>query len=139
MSFFLGESESNVSGVLCCCSAAVVLAIYAKPIINNHEALEEVWHAIEYFGNTVLFFIAGVVIQRAIFGYDPFIKIGTTVPELFTARDYGLLLAFYLVVMLIRLLMMVIFCKSAPAYFPSLCPFWMFFIGCTIFLQQTRF
>ena len=30
-------------GVLCCVSAALVLAAYAWPIVTNHESLEAVW------------------------------------------------------------------------------------------------
>lgn len=66
LSFFIAESEFKMSGVLSCVGAALVLARYAWPVVNSHEALEAVWHALEYFGNTVIFFLTGVIIHRAV-------------------------------------------------------------------------
>ena len=100
LSFFMGESESTVSGVLCCVSAALVLAKHAWPIVNSHEALENVWHALEYFGNTVLFFLAGVITQRAVVGHDD--MTGTRASVEFTTKDYLFVVFFYLVMMCIR-------------------------------------
>lgn len=59
-----------VSGVLCTVSAALVMADRAWPIVINHDSMENVWHALEYFGNTLLFFLAGVISSRAIRGYN---------------------------------------------------------------------
>ena len=70
LSFFVGESECAVSGVLSCVGAALVLADKAWPLVDSREALEIVWHAIEYFGNTVLFFLAGVITGRSMVDYD---------------------------------------------------------------------
>jgi len=70
LAFFIGESEVVVSGVLCTVSAALVMADRAWPIVINHDSMENVWHALEYFGNTLLFFLAGVISSRAIRGYN---------------------------------------------------------------------
>ncbi|KAH8044737.1 carbonate dehydratase [Aureococcus anophagefferens] len=59
LAFFLGESEVGTSGVLTTVSAALVLAWRVWPVIVSHEAMENVWHAIEYFGNTLIFALRG--------------------------------------------------------------------------------
>ena len=47
LAFYLGEHVSGVSGVLCTCTAAVVLAEYAWPIINSRETMGHFWHLCE--------------------------------------------------------------------------------------------
>jgi len=106
LSFFVGESESKVSGVLTCCTAAGVLAQHAWPVINSHESMENVWHAIEYFGNTVLFFLAGVITFKAISSpYDG----GATAPVEFGGNDYGSVILFFFVMTAIRAAMLLVF------------------------------
>ncbi|KAK7242444.1 potassium:proton antiporter [Aureococcus anophagefferens] len=65
LAFFLGESEVGTPGVLTTVSAALVLAWRVWPVIVSHEAMENVWHAIEYFGNTLIFALAGVLTGAA--------------------------------------------------------------------------
>jgi NhaP-type Na+/H+ or K+/H+ antiporter len=90
LSFFLGESEAGVSGVLCVVAAALVLAKFAWPVVVSHDSLENVWHAFEYLGNTLIFMLAGVISRRAL------------MTATITARDYGYLALFYVVMMAIR-------------------------------------
>ena len=51
--------------MLCTVAAALVLAKYMWPVVVSHDALENVWHAFEYFGNTLIFMLAGVITRRA--------------------------------------------------------------------------
>lgn len=67
LSFFLAESELGVSGVLCTVYAALELARYAMPLVCKHESMEDCWHLIEFFGNTIIFILAGVITHRATF------------------------------------------------------------------------
>ena len=100
LSFFMGEYESRCSGVLCCVASAIVLAKHAWPFVNSHEALENVWHALEYFGNTVLFFLAGVITQRAVVGFNDLS--GTQAQVNFQTKDYVFVIFFFAVMMAIR-------------------------------------
>jgi NhaP-type Na+/H+ or K+/H+ antiporter len=106
LSFFLGESECFVSGVLCCVTSACVLADKCWPVVNDHHSLENVWHAIEYFGNSVLFFLAGVITHRSITSHEDG---GISAEVDFTASDYGYVLLFYMVMTGIRSLMILLF------------------------------
>ena len=65
LSYFLGE-ELGVSGVITCVSAALFLAQHAWPVISSRTSMESVWHALVYFMNTIVFFLAGVITQRAV-------------------------------------------------------------------------
>jgi len=104
ISFFLGESESGVSGVLCCIACALVLAANVWPLINSRESMENVWHALEFLGNTVLFFLAGVITQRAVVAFND----GQTAIVEFTARDYGNVFLFFVVMTGIRAFMILV-------------------------------
>ena len=48
LSFFVAEAETTMSGVLSCVFAALYLAKYGWPVVNHHESLKNVWHALEY-------------------------------------------------------------------------------------------
>ncbi|CAJ1332034.1 unnamed protein product [Effrenium voratum] len=60
ISFFVGENELKVSGVLATIFAALMISKYATPLVVHKDGLGAVWHAMEYFGNTVLFTLCGV-------------------------------------------------------------------------------
>jgi NhaP-type Na+/H+ and K+/H+ antiporter len=62
LSFFVAEYEIGVSGVLSCCSAGLTLAIFAQPLILNHENTHGIWSIIEWIGNTLIFILAGLII-----------------------------------------------------------------------------
>jgi len=97
IAFFLAESESSSSGVLCTVATGLILAKYAWPVVISHETLENVWHAIEYFGNTLIFFLAGVITHRAMIS-----------PNI-SSEDYFYCIVMYVLMMLIRGLMILIF------------------------------
>merc|ERR1719419_622955 len=97
MAFFLAESESGSSGVLCTVATALVLSKYGWPLIISHETIENVWHAVEYVGNTLIFFLAGVITRR------------TFTSIYISSRDYGICCIMYLVMMAIRFFMIFLF------------------------------
>ena len=113
LSFFLGEGGFEVSGVLACVFAALVLARYAWPIVNSHEALESVWHAFEYFGNTIIFFLTGVIIHRAIvpcvdtrLGFESSCQSHSTTE--FGPGHFIWMVAFFCIMLLVRGVMIVL-------------------------------
>ena len=55
---------AGASGVLSCCTAALVVSAYAWPLMCNKETVHTVWHTLEYFGNTLIFLLAGCIIGR---------------------------------------------------------------------------
>eukprot|EP00927_Polykrikos_kofoidii_P077505 TRINITY_DN74443_c0_g1_i1.p1 TRINITY_DN74443_c0_g1~~TRINITY_DN74443_c0_g1_i1.p1 ORF type:complete len:1155 (+),score=194.57 TRINITY_DN74443_c0_g1_i1:115-3579(+) len=61
LSFFVGEHVLGMSGVLACIFAALSIAKYGPPLFCSQEAVAHVWHAIEFIGNTLIFFLAGTI------------------------------------------------------------------------------
>jgi len=99
LTFFFAESELSTSGVLATVAAGVVFANSAWPRIVSRETMYTIWEAIEFIGNTLIFFIAGLI-----FG-----GICASRSEHITLADYGYLLLLYVIVTGIRALMIVIF------------------------------
>jgi len=87
-SFVFAEGVIGVSGVLANVAAGLVLADTIWPKIVSKEAMHEVWHTIEYLGNTAIFFLAGALTGRIMMRVD--------------LVDYLHLLLIYVVVMAIR-------------------------------------
>lgn len=76
LAFFIGENELHVSGVLATLFAALMFGKAAWPLFCNSEGIEHVWHAIEFFGNTILFILCGIIfyasmraVEAAAYGY----------------------------------------------------------------------
>jgi NhaP-type Na+/H+ or K+/H+ antiporter len=63
-SFFIGQYVLNVSGVISTCSAGVMLAWMAPPLILQPHSLESIWEFLEWVGNTLIFMIAGLIVGR---------------------------------------------------------------------------
>jgi NhaP-type Na+/H+ or K+/H+ antiporter len=63
-SFYVAQRILLVSGVLACCTAGVILSRYAVPRYLKAETIESVWSALEWIGNTLLFFLAGLIIGK---------------------------------------------------------------------------
>jgi NhaP-type Na+/H+ or K+/H+ antiporter len=60
--FFLAQYELEISGLLACYSAGLMLAWLAPPIILSRETMHNVWGMIEWIGNTLIFLLAGLII-----------------------------------------------------------------------------
>lgn len=87
--FFTAEYECGVSGVLACCSAGVMFAWQAPPLILEHETMHHVWGIFEWLGNTLLFLLAGLIIG------------GETLKRI-DAYDWGYLILLYIVLLIVR-------------------------------------
>uniref|UniRef100_A0A7S3NIQ1 Alpha-carbonic anhydrase domain-containing protein n=1 Tax=Aureoumbra lagunensis TaxID=44058 RepID=A0A7S3NIQ1_9STRA len=96
LSFFLGESTIKTSGILTTVASGLILAWRVWPVIVDHSAMEHVWHAIEYLGNTLIFSLAGVLTRRACFS------------RAINRREYFYLFILYFGVVIIRGVMMLL-------------------------------
>eukprot|EP00746_Dinoflagellata_sp_MGD_P004011 gnl/MRDRNA2_/MRDRNA2_107772_c0_seq1.p1 gnl/MRDRNA2_/MRDRNA2_107772_c0~~gnl/MRDRNA2_/MRDRNA2_107772_c0_seq1.p1 ORF type:complete len:906 (+),score=138.75 gnl/MRDRNA2_/MRDRNA2_107772_c0_seq1:200-2917(+) len=88
LAFFVGENELGVSGVLATLFAALVFGKAAWPLFCNTEGIEHVWHAIEFFGNTILFILCGLEFYQSVKKVE--------------GRDWGFLLLLYVFATLAR-------------------------------------
>lgn len=98
LSFFLGESELATSGVLATVSAGFMVAYFAWPRFVSTEAIEIVWETVEFTGNTVIFFLAGLLFADTLLDSVGIIQ----------AADFGWLLMLYVSLLLIRSIMLAV-------------------------------
>merc|ERR1719230_1553977 len=66
LAFFLAEEQLLASGVLATVASGFVVAYYAWPRFVSRETVHIVWEAIEFVGNTVIFFLAGVIFMNTV-------------------------------------------------------------------------
>jgi NhaP-type Na+/H+ or K+/H+ antiporter len=98
LSFFITDAEVSSSGVLAVVSSGLVVAHIAWPRFVNRETILEVWEAMLFIANTVIFFLAGLL----------FTNICLERADHITTTDYGFLLALYVALHLIRAFMMAV-------------------------------
>lgn len=60
--FFTAQFSAEVSGVLACCAAGLMLSWLAPPLILDPHTLHTIWGFIEWVGNTLIFLLAGLII-----------------------------------------------------------------------------
>jgi len=97
LSFFTAEYVVGVSGVLCCCAAALTLSCYAQPLFLKPESLHTIWGAFEWIGNTLIFIFAGLIIGSRSIAYVDVADLGYIVVVYlctFVIRGFTLLLAY---------------------------------------------
>jgi NhaP-type Na+/H+ or K+/H+ antiporter len=114
--FFTAEYECEISGVLACVGAGLMLAWKAPPLILDPETMHHVWGMIEWIANTIIFMLAGLII-----GQESLNKVN--------AIDWAYLLLLYIVLSLIRCVIILILypllsttglqCSRADAVFVS--------------------
>jgi len=64
--YLLADGICHMSGVLATVSAALVCAQYMWPSVVERQAMLEFWHVVETIGNTLVFFLAGMLTGQAI-------------------------------------------------------------------------
>jgi NhaP-type Na+/H+ or K+/H+ antiporter len=69
LTFILSENNLDGNGVLATVTAAVIIAAYAWPAFSSPETIGNVWKAIEYFGSTLIFTLAGCVYGKVVYVY----------------------------------------------------------------------
>eukprot|EP00928_Gymnodinium_smaydae_P038182 TRINITY_DN26384_c0_g6_i2.p1 TRINITY_DN26384_c0_g6~~TRINITY_DN26384_c0_g6_i2.p1 ORF type:complete len:1061 (+),score=171.71 TRINITY_DN26384_c0_g6_i2:98-3184(+) len=65
LSFFLAERVLKVSGVLACVFTALMIGRAVWPLLCSEEGVSHVWHALEFFGNTILFMLCGLIFYNS--------------------------------------------------------------------------
>jgi NhaP-type Na+/H+ or K+/H+ antiporter len=60
-SFVVAEGALHISGVLSTVAAALILAHKMWPHVVDVEAMHDIWHMLEYLGNSIIFFLAGAL------------------------------------------------------------------------------
>mmetsp|Transcript_106812 Transcript_106812/g.276083 ORF Transcript_106812/g.276083 Transcript_106812/m.276083 type:complete len:1190 (+) Transcript_106812:47-3616(+) len=96
-SFIISEGVFHMSGVLSTVAASLVLAHKMWPVLVERRTMLDIWHVVETIGNTMVFFLAGVLTGRAMLRIS--------------AQDYLWLLVVYVAITLIRLTLL---CISLP-------------------------
>lgn len=94
-SFIIAEGVFHTSGVLSTVAAALVLAHKMWPVLVERGTMHQIWHVIEMIGNILVFFLAGVLVGRAMQDI-PF-------------KDYLSLILLYVAVTFIRLFVLLLF------------------------------
>jgi hypothetical protein len=70
--FYISDVLLSVSAVLAVICAGTMLAVYMWPLVVDHMRLERFWHTIEWFMNTAVFLLAGLIIGgRCLLQIDP--------------------------------------------------------------------
>merc|ERR1719321_554807 len=59
--FFVAESELSTSGILATVVSGFIIALNGWPRFVSKESMETLWETIEFIGNTIVFFIAGLL------------------------------------------------------------------------------
>jgi len=88
--FFTAQASAEVSGVLACCGAGLMLAWLAPPLILEPHTLHNIWSFVEWVGNTLIFLLAGLIIG------------GTQEEGSIEAADFGITIVLYAAMMVIR-------------------------------------
>ena len=103
LAFYVADEVADTSGVLSVVFCGIISAAFGIPKIHDLITLSNVWEAIEHLLNTLLFALGGVV-------WGNIVSQGALLREsnVFTASDWGLLLALYVFVILIRLVIVLV-------------------------------
>lgn len=75
LAFFVAESELSTSGVLAVVACGYIISVNAWPRFVSREAVKTVWEAIEFIGNTVIFFLAGLLFVHNVLNRTEYIGI----------------------------------------------------------------
>jgi NhaP-type Na+/H+ or K+/H+ antiporter len=98
MAFFIAESELSTSGILATVSSGFIIAVNGWPRFVSRESMETLWETIEFVGNTIVFFIAGLL-----FVFNVMMR-----REYITFADVGWLLLLYIFLILSRAFMVLL-------------------------------
>lgn len=90
--FLLAEgTQLHVSGVLAVVALGLVMSSSARTAVSEHHSMHHFWEMLEYFANTIIFILAGVII------YEKGVHSSHV-----TAGDWGLLLLLYAALHVVR-------------------------------------
>lgn len=99
LAYFMSESELSSSGVVATVTSGICIAYSCWPLFVSRETVLTVWEAVEFIGNTVIFFLAGLIFGGAVLDAKSDLQM----------KDLGWLFALYGGIFVIRAIMMIIF------------------------------
>merc|ERR1719321_1925679 len=59
--FFVAESELSTSGILATVVSGFIIALNGWPRFVSKESMDTLWETIEFIGNTIVFFLGGLL------------------------------------------------------------------------------
>jgi len=95
LSFYVAEETLQISGVLSCVSAGIVLSWLGPVIVLEHETMSSVWETIGWSANTLIFTLAGVLIGHIEFKVHSYDFIAIVVVYLLTQLIRVVMVAFF--------------------------------------------
>lgn len=98
ISFYVAEGPCEVSGVLSCCSAGLVISWLGSPKILDNDKMHSIWENLEWFCNTLIFFIAGLIAGSK----------ALSASEGSIGKDFASLFIMYIVVTIVRYVMILL-------------------------------
>ena len=103
LSYFVADDPCGSSGVLATVFTGITMSFVGRANITGKgtRALGHVWEIIEFMGNTIIFFLAGMIIATRVLDLGKRGFVG--------GREWGLLFALYAFVILIRFVMLILF------------------------------
>jgi NhaP-type Na+/H+ or K+/H+ antiporter len=97
LTYYTADSAWGTSGVIAVVTLGVITQAFGRGSINDGKLYEDFWSMVEWFLNTVLFSLGGLVWGAIVANNDP------DYPELvFTARDWGYIFVNYILLTVIR-------------------------------------
>lgn len=102
-SFFSGQFFFEVSGVISCCAAGVILGWLSPPLILQKHNMHLIWSMFEWIGNSFIFILAGVVVGDKFWNYA-------------SMKEIGIIFIMYFICTLIRVTVLLI-CHFPVKYF----------------------
>jgi len=113
--YYVADHIAGTSGVIATVVCALIYCARGRSLIGEPEMMEHVWHWIEFVGNSLIFFLSGTFIGKDIVeafeeGHDiEGGKNGETVDFDLSGSDVGWLVVVFLLMVLVRALMMLLF------------------------------
>lgn len=98
LAFIVAEQEAGSSGVLSVVVGGVLVGAMALPYVDDPHAMHNVWHWIEFVGNTLVFTLAGCILGIRLYEQDNI-----------TAQDWGFVLLNWMAVNVVRFLVIALF------------------------------
>lgn len=94
LAFYFSEKTFRLSGILACGAAGIMISKKGLPYLVEVETMHLIWELLEWFGNTMIFFLAGVI-----FG-------GKAIKYSVTGDDILILLLLYVVLIVFRIIIL---------------------------------
>lgn len=103
LSYFVADDPCGSSGVLATVFTGITMSFVGRANITGKgtRALGHVWETLEFIGNTIIFFLSGMIIAARVLDLGERGFVG--------GREWGLLFALYAFVILIRFAMLILF------------------------------